>query len=242
MINLEPQAREIAGVCKPASPIGGLLLERYVAAIDFTRSSSDELLLLRSVCRLVEDTPFDAISVEALERAGAVPQPTRKASRRRAFAARRLRRLLQTTGELPSEKVLALEKKIADLIADAPPAGRGTLNRWNDNRASRLGAFERFHEIRHLARLELVIAEIGDKSDEVLIQLWIDRTVRQIVDCGCHQVGRALNPDHCIECGATSDTCKTTASPGQRKQRRLKSVVRRYLTFRRLPTPTASFS
>jgi hypothetical protein len=236
---MSDRARTRVAACKPASPLGRLLLERYVEAVDLTDPSELELVLLTHVCRLVEELPLDTISIRALDEAGEAPQPSKTARRLRRIAAGRLRRLLQATGELPGTRELAAEARIVRLLERAPAAGRGTLARWNEVRAD-IEPFERSHELRRLAQLEEVIAERGLLSDEALIQLWLRRLVRPIVACRCAPVTRAVDPNRCNACGATAESHGTRPSPAPPKQRRLERMGRRYLALRRLPVPTRS--
>ena len=231
----------VAG-CRPASPIGAELLRRYVDAVDYLAGSAwvyqREVELLRAICGMVEDTPFCELSLATLEAAAHAPQPTARRTSTRREAARRLRRLLQSTGELPNAETIRYERFIHLLLSSAPARGRRTLERWEVRRRDRLAAFERYHEIRHLTRLEQVIEDTGATDDAVIVHHWLRRTVRRIVACRCPPVTRSQTPGRCIACGATTATHGSRPSPGPGKQRRLERLAHRYLAFRRLPDPT----
>jgi hypothetical protein len=230
--------------CHPASDIGRILLARYYDAADFegvTRHAKEELAMLRALCRVVEDTPFPALSLENLTAAGAAPQQSQTASDMRRIAVVRLRRLLQASGELPAAGTLRHERQIEETIAAAPVAGRRTLERWDVSRRETLNALGRLKEIRHLTRLEEAIAETGEAGDAAILRAWLPLSVRRIVNCRCATITRAETPDRCSACGATIASHGSRPSSGPRRQSELEHLARRYLVFRRRPDPTREF-
>jgi hypothetical protein len=235
------RARRAVDACVPASPIGVELLRRYAEAVEFhgsDESQDQQLLIAYEVCKLVEETVFDGLSIEALQRTADVPAPSKTAAIRRRRAVHQLTRLLQAVGDLPDTRDLAASDRIQTELALTPSPGRGTLRRWLSQRQHRVGAYELSWEAAGLRKLEEVLCEHPRLDDRDVIGLWIRTLVRPIVDCGHHPVTRAIDPGLCAQCGATFATHGSRPSPGEHRQQKFRSRGAAYLRFRRLPTPT----
>lgn len=213
---------------RPASAIGQALLERYLARIEIERAPHPrrERRLVRELCSLVEEVAFPTLTIRALLEAGSA-NPLR---RRVCW---RLIRILQADGDLPGSAALRKHAQISRTTAQAAAPARAALEHWVELRQESVCAHELCREAKRHAELEQVLAEHPDMSPQHAIDLWLRRIVRRIVDCGCPPITRALDPDRCSSCNATSLTHGTRPSPAKEKQQRYAAVARRYLDQRR---------
>jgi len=220
--------------CRPRSDVGALLLSRYYEAVRAAGrlTLSRERSLLYELCRVVEETDFPFLTIAALHATADAPNLRPGARGRRGMLARRLLALFQASGELPSPKEMQSLNAIARQLAAAPEPGRRFLHAWESLRAERVGAYERRHELRRLRELEEVLAAYPAARTEFVIDEWFRRLVRRVVACQCHPVTRARDADRCFSCGAHAADVGTRPSPGNDKQRELRSLAHRYLRFR----------
>lgn len=212
----------------PASAIGQALLERYLDRIEIERASQPrrERRLVRELCSLVEEVAFPTLTIRALLEAGS-------ANPLRGRVCWRLIRVLQADGDLPDSAALRRHVQISRTIAQAPAPARAALERWVELRQENVGPHELSEEIRRYAELERILAEHPDVSAQRAIDLWLRRIVRRIVDCRCPPITRALDPDRCNSCEATTLTHGTRPSPAMEKQQTYAAGARRYLAQRR---------
>ena len=148
-------------------------------------------------------------------------------------------RLLQQSGELPTAHEVTSSRAIEKELALTPEGGRGTLRRWLAQHQHELGWHELRWQAHKLRQLEEIVAEHPDADDDGAITRWLWKLVRRVVACNCPPVTRRADPSVCSCCGATIATHGYRPSPSRANQRKLAALGRRYLRFRRLPTPTA---
>ncbi len=241
-------ARAAAIVCATTDRVSELkaeLIRRYATSVHLngTRGvQEEELGYLRELCRLIEGSDFEEVSYQSLAALGALPAPSGTAARRRRRVIGRLIRLLQHSGELPTSPELAASRAIEAIIFETPEGGRGTLRRWLARRRRKLGWHELRWEAKRLSDLEATIVAHPGADDAELTTRWLLASVRSIVNCGCPPITRRSDPSVCTCCGATSASHGTRPSPNEANQRKLRALARRYLQFRRLPTPTRSLT
>jgi len=242
--SFQTQVADVVAAHTPASPIGAELVRTYVGRIRSDGSPDTlrhEIGVLRDLCQMVEATPVPTLSVAALESLLQPPAETAARRERRAKAVRRLIRMLQDNGELPSSHDLRYDRKLYQLLAAAASHARDNLTRWCARRHG-VSPYELYHEARRLQLLEEVLAAQPGLDDRAAVAVWLQTLVRPIVDCGCPPVTR--HPDDgriCRSCGqdAAKPGVKTTPSPGERKQTALRSLAIKYLRQRHARlTPT----
>lgn len=226
--------------CEPASAAGAALLTRYleVASFEGSRATQEtELASLRELCRIVEQTPFETISIASLSAAADAEGASATRALRRRRVVGRLIRILQQRGELPSNRDLTASRGLERELAATPEQGRQLLRRWLARRSRHVGWFELRQEARRLRRLEELIVLYPDAEPTDLFGLWLRALVRPIVNCDCAPLTRAADPTRCPHCGATAETHGMRSSPAAAKQDRIRSLGRKYLAFRALSVP-----
>lgn len=213
------------------------LVRRYFAGVRLegrVQTQEQALLDLREVCRLIGE--LQLISYSSIAALAAIPAPSPTAAKRRRRVVRRLIKLLQNSGELPTLRELNASKAIEQTIAATPLEGRRVLRSWLAQRRHTVGWWDLRFEAERLYQMELVIAAHPEADDQEWITRWLIAIVRQIVKCDCPPVTRSRNHDVCSTCGKTSASHGTRPSPGERKQHEYSVAARRYLEYRRLAT------
>jgi hypothetical protein len=232
---------EYVSRCRPISTGGRVLLRRYVESLDLSREKhvDIEIRILGELCRLVEEINLDGLGIERLHQLSLRPAPSKTASFLRRRLARRLIRLLQADGAFPQPGDLRAQKRLQRILDETSAAGRGRLCRWIEEQREhhdgrrKVGWGQLLVHARALAELEAMIdeLELDDSDAKDAVELWLNRLVREIVDCGCPPVTRAITPEQCNCCGATAATHGTRLSPAVAKQNELEALGRRYLNW-----------
>ena len=238
----ERAAAIVSATTARVSEASAELIRRYAASVHLDGSPGtreNALVDLREFCRIVESANLTRFSYSALAALANSSAPSPTAARRRRRVIGRLIRLLQSSGELPTNAELTASDAIETIVAETLPGGRPTLRRWLAQRRRKVGWWMLRWEAKDLRDLESVIAAYPGADDGELITRWLFRLVRQIVDCGCAPISRSADHDVCACCGATTATHGSRPSPGEPNQRKLRALARRYLQFRRLPVPTS---
>jgi hypothetical protein len=213
------------------------LFRRYAAAVrlEGSRQAQESALAdLRALRRLLERADLQEITYDSLTALAKIPAPSAAAAGRYRRVVRRLIRLLQDSGELPTQKEVRASQVIEQALAAAPAGGRRILRSWLAQRRRTVGWWELRFEAERLQQLELVIASYPGADDNELITRWLRVIVRQIVKCECPPLTRRANPAVCSCCGKTSASAGTRPSPSEPKQREYTVPARRYLEYRRL--------
>ncbi len=229
---------------EPASPIGAEIVRSYTERIRRDGSAAtrnDEIMLLRDLCAMAARTPLHELSVAAIEALNDPPADTEARHNRRAKALRRVIRIFQADGFLPSARDLRYNRKLRALLSRLAPAARPNLERWLARRHG-VCTYELFHEARRLAVLEDVLAEQPGLHHADAIAAWLERLVRPIVDCPCPPLTRARDPLTCASCGASAATHETRPSPGPAKQAELRSLGMKYLSQRQPHTASTRYA
>jgi hypothetical protein len=229
--------------CDPTSTAGAVLLARYAESLDRSRTNSAdaEIIVLRELCSLVEDptVTLEPLTVDRLRRIAQRPAPSRTAAERRRRLASRLIALLQKDGIFPDSGELHASRSVMRTLAPLPDGRRSRVARWIEEQREypdgrpKTGWGQLLVHARALAELETLLEDLQLDSEECkdAVGLWLERVVREIVDCGCPPVTRARTPHHCHSCGATPTTHGTRPSPALAKQRELEALARRYLDW-----------
>lgn len=233
---------DVAAESTPVSAIGAELVRTYAGRISAHGSGGSlnhEIELLRVLCAMVHAKPLPVLSVAALESLLQLPAASAHQQRLRRKVIRRVVRILQDDGLVPSSHDLRYDRKLHELLDGSASYARDHLKRWFARRHS-VGAYELYHEARRLELLEEVLAAHPAVEEGAAIGAWLGLLVRPVVDCGCPQVTRAKDGLVCSSCGATAlPGIGTRPSPGLRKQAELRSLAAKYLAQRR-PYATAT--
>jgi len=225
----------VAETIERSSGVGRELFRRYAAAVRFEGSRErQEVALgdLRALGRLLEGVHLQQISYDSLAALTETPAASPAAAKRYRRVVRRLIRLLQSSGELPTPQEVRSSQVIERAIAATPAGGRRILRSWLAQRQRTVGWWELRFEAERLQQLELLIAANPGADDNELITRWLRVIVRQIVKCKCPPLTRWVNPAVCSCCGKTSAGAGTRPSPSERKQREYALTARRYLDYR----------
>lgn len=222
--------------CRPLSKTGAFLLERYMQVADTPANTwpPRERHYVYELCRLVEQNDFAVLTIAGLRKAALANGLSGRARLQRSSVVGRLIRILQTSGELPTQRDLRNRQATRRLLTSVPSASRRFLGKWELARRDVLGPHELRHEIRRLTLLEHLAVHYPDAADEYLLDRWLRLLVRQIVDCRCAPVTRARDPFTCCCCGRTAATAGTRPSPARPKQKEITRIGARYLEFRRV--------
>ena len=228
------RAAVLAAAARPRGVVNAMLLDRYVALVDWDAARSAQqiywaLACLRALIVALEEVELKILNHAALDQLRDLPaeRPIEEAAQRRAVA--QLRRDLQAWGELPSVRARRAARALDMLVEELPPASGAVFSAWIRRRSEALAPPQLRAEAHHLVVLEQLATLEPDLDPEALLMLWLSRIVRQVVNCPCPPVARTHSPHHCPR----HPDYPLGPSPRARKQRELLAAGRRYLAFRK---------